>query len=181
MQRVAIARALVNDPEILLADEPTGALDSETSVQIMELLSEIAKDRLVIMVTHNPELAQRYSTRIIRLLDGRVIDDSDPYSAPAAPQPAARPKGGRREKTSMSVFTALSLSLNNLLTNIYETSDEAQFKYLFSQLQLKIADGLPFLGLFFRKGTLMATANATGFSPVLETDALHGIEYLEFE
>ena len=71
--------------------------------------------------------------------------------------------------------------LNNLLTNIYETSDEAQFKYLFSQLQLKIADGLPFLGLFFRKGTLMTTANVTGFSPVLETDALHGIEYLEFE
>ena len=116
MQRVAIARALVNEPSILLADEPTGALDTETSVQIMELLKEIARDRLVIMVTHNPELADRYSTRIIRLLDGRVIDDSDPYSAPAAPQPAARPKGGRREKTSMSVFTALSLSLNNLLT-----------------------------------------------------------------
>ena len=85
MQRVAIARALVNEPSILLADEPTGALDTETSVQIMELLKEIARDRLVIMVTHNPELADRYSTRIIRLLDGRVIDDSDPYSAPAAP------------------------------------------------------------------------------------------------
>ena len=78
MQRVAIARALVNDPEILLADEPTGALDSETSVQVMELLSEIAKDRLVIMVTHNPELADRYSTRIIKLLDGKVIDDTNP-------------------------------------------------------------------------------------------------------
>ena len=79
MQRVAIARALVNNPEILLADEPTGALDSETSVQIMELLKEVAKDRLVIMVTHNPELAQKYSTRIIRLLDGEITDDSDPF------------------------------------------------------------------------------------------------------
>ena len=79
MQRVAIARALVNDPEILLADEPTGALDSETSVQIMELLKEISKDRLVIMVTHNPELAKRYSTRIIRLLDGNITDDTMPY------------------------------------------------------------------------------------------------------
>ena len=80
MQRVAIARALVNDPEILLADEPTGALDSETSVQIMELLKEISKDRLVIMVTHNPELAKQYSTRIIRLLDGNITDDTMPYS-----------------------------------------------------------------------------------------------------
>ena len=79
MQRVAIARALVNDPEILLADEPTGALDSATSVQIMELLKEIAKDRLVVMVTHNPELAESYSTRIIRVLDGRLVDDSAPY------------------------------------------------------------------------------------------------------
>ena len=112
MQRVAIARALVNDPEILLADEPTGALDSETSVQIMELLKEISKDRLVIMVTHNPELAERYSTRIIRLLDGNITDDSMPYS------------GGEEEKTaeksgkhpSMSFLTALSLSLNNLMT-----------------------------------------------------------------
>ena len=79
MQRVAIARALVNDPEILLADEPTGALDSETSVQIMELLKGISKDRLVIMVTHNPELAKQYSTRIVKLLDGNITDDSDPY------------------------------------------------------------------------------------------------------
>ena len=78
MQRVAIARALINNPDILLADEPTGALDSETSVQIMELLKEIAKDKLVIMVTHNPELAAKYSTRIIRVLDGRIVDDTDP-------------------------------------------------------------------------------------------------------
>ena len=113
MQRVAIARALINDPDILLADEPTGALDSETSLQVMELLREVAKDRLVIMVTHNPELARQYSTRIIRLLDGRVIDDSHPYTpgtAEAAPTPA------RATRTSMSFFTALSLSLNNLMT-----------------------------------------------------------------
>ena len=112
MQRVAIARALVNDPSILLADEPTGALDSETSVQIMELLKEVAEDRLVIMVTHNPELAEAYSTRIIRLLDGKIIDDTMPY---AEPSEAVR-KHSKVKKPSMSFFTALSLSLNNLLT-----------------------------------------------------------------
>ncbi len=112
MQRVAIARALVNDPSILLADEPTGALDSETSVQIMELLKEVAKDRLVIMVTHNPDLAETYSTRIIRLLDGVIIDDTMPYEAEEAP--AVKDK--KTKKPSMSFFTALSLSWNNLLT-----------------------------------------------------------------
>ena len=112
MQRVAIARALVNDPEILLADEPTGALDSETSVQIMELLKEISKDRLVIMVTHNPELAKQYSTRIIRLLDGNITDDTMPYSGDEEKKTAE--KSGRRP--SMSFLTALSLSLNNLMT-----------------------------------------------------------------
>lgn len=113
MQRVAIARALVNDPEILLADEPTGALDSETSVQVMEILKEVARDRLVIMVTHNPELAERYSTRIVRLLDGTIVSDSMPYdpAEKAAPQNKAAVK-----KPSMSFFTALSLSLNNLMT-----------------------------------------------------------------
>ncbi len=111
MQRVAIARALVNDPDILLADEPTGALDSETSVQIMELLKEISADKLVIMVTHNPELAERYSTRIIRLLDGRIVSDSDPFSAEEETRP--RPKV---KKTSMSFVTALALSFNNLMT-----------------------------------------------------------------
>ncbi len=125
MQRVAIARALINNPEILLADEPTGALDSETSVQIMETLKEIAADRLVIMVTHNPELAERYSTRIIRLLDGSVIDDSNPYDPAAEPQtapekpdeqPAAKSKQKRRKKTPLRYRTALSLSLNNLMT-----------------------------------------------------------------
>ena len=117
MQRVAIARALVNDPDILLADEPTGALDSETSVQVMELLREIAHDRLIIMVTHNPELAQRYSTRLIRLLDGRVVDDSAPYApAEAELQPKKSQPKPKKAKTGMSFFTALSLSANNLLT-----------------------------------------------------------------
>ena len=112
MQRVAIARALVNDPEILLADEPTGALDSDTSVQIMELLKEISKDRLVIMVTHNPELAKLYSTRIVRLLDGNITDDTDPYDGK---EEALKEKDGGK-RPSMSFLTALSLSLNNLMT-----------------------------------------------------------------
>ncbi len=119
MQRVAIARALVNNPHILLADEPTGALDSETSVQIMGLLKEIAKDKLVIMVTHNPELAEEYSTRIIRLLDGKIIGDTDPYTAPEVteePAPKTKKKVKKAKKPSMSFFTALSLSLNNLMT-----------------------------------------------------------------
>ena len=117
MQRVAIARALVNNPEILLADEPTGALDSETSVQIMDLLKEISKDRLVIMVTHNPELAERYSTRIIRLVDGKIVSDSDPYDS--GKEQKAKEKG--KKKPSMSFFTALSLSMNNLLTKKVRT------------------------------------------------------------
>ena len=112
MQRVAIARALVNDPDILLADEPTGALDSETSVQVMEILKEISRDKLVIMVTHNPELADTYATRIIRLLDGRVISDT----APCAEKQDAAAGNARQKKPSMSFFTALSLSLNNLMT-----------------------------------------------------------------
>ncbi len=138
MQRVAIARALVNDPDILLADEPTGALDTETSVQVMDLLREVAREKLVVMVTHNPDLAEHYSTRIIRLLDGGIVGDSDPYTPeecetepvktvaeaetePAAEEPAAptaaRPqKKKKAKKRSMSLLTALSLSLNNLLT-----------------------------------------------------------------
>ena len=129
MQRVAIARALVNNPDILLADEPTGALDTETSIQIMELLKEISKDRLIIMVTHNPELAKDYSTRIVRLLDGVITDDSDPYlledmEADIRAKEAAKvkisekkiKKSGKKQKTSMSFFTALSLSFNNLMT-----------------------------------------------------------------
>lgn len=117
MQRVAIARALVNDPDILLADEPTGALDSETSVQIMELLKKISKDKLIIMVTHNPELAEKYSNRIIRLLDGKVVDDTNPYDRNIV-EPIENKKGREKKakKPSMSYLTALSLSLNNLMT-----------------------------------------------------------------
>ncbi len=111
MQRVAIARALVNNPEILLADEPTGALDSETSVQIMDLLKEIAKDRLVIMVTHNPDIANEYSTRIVKLFDGKIIDDSNPYSSEDEEETKKKLK-----RPSMSLLTAFSLSINNLFT-----------------------------------------------------------------
>ena len=113
MQRVAIARALVNDPDILLADEPTGALDSETSVQVMDLLAEIAREKLVIMVTHNPELAEKYANRTIRLLDGRVVDDSAPYDGVQEKPPQSEK---RQKKPSMSFPTAFSLSLNNLMT-----------------------------------------------------------------
>lgn len=112
MQRIAIARALINDPDILLADEPTGALDTKTSVQIMDLLKEIAKDRLVIMVTHNPELAEKYSTRIIKLSDGKIIDDSNPLKK----DDKSLDNETKHKKVSMSFLTALSLSLNNLMT-----------------------------------------------------------------
>lgn len=114
MQRVAIARALVNNPSILLADEPTGALDTETSVQVMELLKKVAQDRLVVMVTHNPELAEEYSTRIVKLKDGNIIDDSDPFKPDL--EGKEPPKHKNLGKSSMSFITALSLSLNNLLT-----------------------------------------------------------------
>ena len=116
MQRVAIARALINNPDILLADEPTGALDSETSVQVMDLLREVARDRLVIMVTHNPELAQAYSTRIIQLKDGEVIADSNPYESQEDTPALTGKEAKAGKKTSMSFPTALSLSLNNLMT-----------------------------------------------------------------
>lgn len=112
MQRVAIARALINDPEIVLADEPTGALDSTTSVQVMDLLKDVARDRLVIMVTHNPELAYRYATRIVNLADGKITDDSDPFDVAKAARREAKPT----RKTSMSFVTALGLSARNLMT-----------------------------------------------------------------
>ena len=131
-QRVAIARALVNDPEILLADEPTGALDTVTSIQIMDLIKEIAEERLVIMVTHNPELAEKYSTRIIKLLDGKVIDDSNPFSEEqekeevkeleklnkeALIKPTAKTKKKiAKEKAKMSFWTAFKLSFQNLVS-----------------------------------------------------------------
>lgn len=114
MQRVAIARALVNDPEIILADEPTGALDTQTSVQVMEILKKISKDRLIIMVTHNPNLAEEYSSRIIKILDGKITDDSNPYSKEEEEKEDRTSKAN--SKVSMSFFTALSLSLNNLMT-----------------------------------------------------------------
>ena len=116
MQRVAIARALVNDPDILLADEPTGALDSKTSVQVMEILKEISKDRLIIMVTHNPELAKKYSSRIVKLLDGKIIDDSNPYKSSEEDVKKARNKKDKSGKASMKFTTAVRLSLNNLMT-----------------------------------------------------------------
>lgn len=112
MQRVAIARALINDPEIVLADEPTGALDSVTSTQVMDLLKDVAKDRLVIMVTHNPDLADAYATRIVRLVDGRITDDSDPFDPNTVAQREAKPV----RKTSMSLWTAMGLSFRNLMT-----------------------------------------------------------------
>lgn len=112
MQRVAIARALINDPEIVLADEPTGALDSITSVQVMDLLKDVARDRLVIMVTHNPDLAYEYATRIVNLADGKITDDSDPFDVADATRREAKPT----RKTSMSFVTALGLSARNLMT-----------------------------------------------------------------
>ncbi len=114
MQRVAIARALVNDPEIILADEPTGALDTATSVQVMEILKEISKEKLIIMVTHNPELAEKYSSRIVKILDGKIVDDSNPYKD----EEVKNDSNGKENKAkkSMSFFTAISLSLNNLMT-----------------------------------------------------------------
>ncbi len=115
MQRVAIARALVNDPDILLADEPTGALDTETSIQVMDLLKEVAKDRLVVMVTHNPELAEEYATRIVKLKDGKITADSDPFE-PELKEDALTPVHKNLGKASMSFFTALALSFNNLWT-----------------------------------------------------------------
>ena len=114
MQRVAIARALVNDPDIVLADEPTGALDSDTSIQVMELLKEVAKDRLVVMVTHNPELAETYATRIVKIKDGKMLSDTNPYIIEK--EKTKPPVHKNMGKTSMSFLTSLSLSFNNLKT-----------------------------------------------------------------
>lgn len=112
MQRVAIARALVNNPDIILADEPTGALDTKTSVQVMEILKKISKDKLIIMVTHNPDLAEKYSSRIIKILDGKITDDSNPYEI----KEEKEVEKAKKRRTSMKFFTALRLSLNNLMT-----------------------------------------------------------------
>ena len=121
MQRVSIARAMVNDPDVILADEPTGSLDSETSVQVLDQLKLLASDRLVIMVTHNRELAERYATRIVELKDGKVVSDSRPPEGGTEPAP-----GARQKKTSMGFLTALSLSLNNLLTKRARSSPRSR-------------------------------------------------------
>ena len=176
-QRVAIARALINDPEIVLADEPTGALDSKTSVQIMELLEEIAKDRLVIMVTHNPELAEKYSTRIIRLLDGEVTDDTKPFDGIEAPAPAKAEEGatsaaeaapgngvtvknkGRKKKSSMSVGMAFGLSLKNLLSKGKRTA------------MVSFAGSIGIIGVSM---VLAISAGVHGYINEMENDMLSG-------
>lgn len=163
-QRVAIARALINDPDIVLADEPTGALDSKTSVQIMELLKEISKDRLVIMVTHNPELAEQYSTRIVRLFDGMVTDDSMPYDgeekvtveAAAAEEPE---KKGNKKKASMGVLTAFMLSLKNLLSKWRRT------------LMVSIAGSIGIIGVSM---VLAISAGVQNYIKNMENDMLSG-------
>lgn len=161
MQRVAIARALVNDPDILLADEPTGALDSKTSVQIMELIQEISKDRLVIMVTHNPKLAKTYANRLIRIKDGRIRKDSNPYEPEqmqVTPEPQ-KTKGKRKKapRTSMSFGTALSLSLNNLLTKkgrTLLTSFAGSIGIIGIALILSLSNGMQAFIDSFEKGAL---------------------------
>ena len=166
-QRVAIARALINDPEIVLADEPTGALDSKTSVQIMELLKEISRERLVIMVTHNPELAEQYSTRIIRLLDGVVTDDSMPYNGEDAAQsskaqlnePAERTNKGRKKRTSMSFAMAFVLSLKNLLSKIKRTA------------MVSVAGSIGIIGVSM---VLAISAGVQAYIKSMENDLLSG-------
>lgn len=170
-QRVAIARALINDPEIVLADEPTGALDSVTSVQIMELLKEISKDRLVIMVTHNPELAEQYSTRIIRLLDGEVTDDTMPYSAEeeiqetsaraeaATQEEQPKTNKGKKKKSSMSVGMAFMLSLKNLLSKIKRTT------------MVAFAGSIGIIGVSM---VLAISAGVQGYIDDMENDMLSG-------
>ena len=176
-QRVAIARALINDPEIVLADEPTGALDSKTSVQIMELLKEISKDRLVIMVTHNPELAEQYSTRIIRLLDGLVIDDNMPYDGEDKVQKAQEAevveesqsaptegtevvvKSGKDKKASMSIGMAMGLSLKNLLSKGKRTA------------MVSVAGSIGIIGVSM---VLAISAGVQGYIRNMENDMLSG-------
>lgn len=175
-QRVAIARALINDPEIVLADEPTGALDSKTSVQIMELLKEISKDRLVIMVTHNPELAEQYSTRIIRLLDGLVTDDSMPYDGAeeaedavveqedaaetdAAPSAKKKTDKGKKKRSSMSAGMAFMLSLKNLLSKWKRT------------LMVSLAGSIGIIGVSL---VLAISSGVQGYIKDMENDMLSG-------
>lgn len=172
-QRVAIARALINDPEIVLADEPTGALDSKTSVQIMELLKEISKDRLVIMVTHNPELAEQYSTRIIRLLDGEVTDDTKPYDGSLDESESqlsdqennilgrgdTPTNKGRKKKTSMSMGMSFMLSLKNLLSKFRRTA------------MVAVAGSIGIIGVSM---VLAISAGVQGYIESMEDDMLSG-------
>lgn len=163
-QRVAIARALINDPEILLADEPTGALDSKTSVQIMELLKEIAKDRLVIMVTHNPELAEQYSTRIIRLFDGKVVGDSKPVTVQESPvkelaQKGKNKKKGKKKNSSMSIGMSFMLSLKNLLSKRKRTA------------MVSFAGSIGIVGVSL---VLAISAGVTGYIDSMQDDMLSG-------
>ena len=169
MQRVAIARALVNDPEIILADEPTGALDSKTSVQIMELLKEVSKDRLVIMVTHNPELAMQYSTRIVRFLDGELVEDNNPYTHAQAEKEIKKHKEKLAKQTenngfvktekkkSMSFFTALGLSFKNMLTKKGRT------------LMVSFAGSIGIIGIAL---ILAASAGMMGYINNMQSDSL---------
>ena len=179
MQRVAIARALVNDPEILLADEPTGALDSETSVQVMELLKEISRDRLVVMVTHNPELAEQYSTRIIRLLDGNLIDDTDPYleeEVAELPEPKKKREKDKKKKPSMSFLTALSLSLNNQMTKkgrTILTSFAGSIGIIGIALVLSVATGVNAYIASIEKN-MMSSYPLTVTSTTMDTDTVIG-------
>ena len=177
MQRVAIARAIVNDPDILLADEPTGALDTVTSVQIMEILREIAKDKLVIMVTHNPELAEAYSTRIVKLRDGRVIDDSMPFEAPTAKEEIVRKTEVKKsKKTSMGFWTAFSLSMNNLLTKkgrTFMTSFAGSIGIIGIALILALSNGINMYIAAVQEDTL-STFPLTIQKTTQDTDALLG-------
>lgn len=157
MQRVAIARALVNNPDILLADEPTGALDTETSMQVMELLKEVAKDRLVVMVTHNPELAETYATRIVRLCDGKITNDTDPFEIDSTKLQAAEHKN--MGKSSMSYFTALSLSFNNLKTKkgrTFLTSFAGSIGIIGIALILSLSNGVDTYITDIQKSTMMS-------------------------
>ena len=177
MQRVAIARAIVNDPDILLADEPTGALDTVTSVQIMEILREIAKDKLVIMVTHNPELAEEYSTRIVKLRDGSVIDDSMPFEAPTAKEEVVRKTDVKKsKKTSMGFWTAFSLSMNNLLTKkgrTFMTSFAGSIGIIGIALILALSNGINMYIAAVQEDTL-STFPLTIQKTTQDTDALLG-------